>query len=735
MRISIKEILALLLSLFLLSTMPAMAEQNNTLLFDGKLDKWGTDSFQQVAVVGNTLYIERSSGLYSYHIGDEAPKQLMDFTKTDLDGSMLPEDGKVMIPNGSIFSTSDTLYSLDLFRGMLWSFDKSALNFVMEQSFEPITEGEDQQILYEGFCMEGDSIYYIATDPKNANSNLMRLDLANGKTGLVRSGIQMVAPYTTGVLLVSTGSIGLPESLALLDTETGSLEEKLKLSGDFRKLNYDPTTDTVYLCRKGGIYASQAFQTPEMAACIPIARPVADGALLAGGYLTLPYEDGVRIFSTDPKFLSDMPLKVGGQTFDLPMEDFSIANPDVTFSFIDVFPKNNADLVIHMMGEENAADVYSLSLRNYNLDSLYDKGYFADLQDNGIIKSSVSAMYPYIKDALMRDGKVIALPFSIRNNVNSYNPRAFEAVGFTEKDVPKTYGELLDFMITWNDKYAEQYPSMSLFGYDADPKVYKRIVAKSIVQEYAYACQRKGELVKYDTPEMKDLLEKLMDVDFSIIKALTPESTVNDYSTLDDWPKQLFQIWGGASTETGYTDFFTYMPLGLFEGEEPVVLVEIDALLINPYTQNYDTAQKFVEFMAANQSGTLRANLMPGENEPIRDPNLDLDWYEKEISDTEKALKEAKEEDKRNIQDRLDLLQREYDQQKRFEWLSTEKSIAAFRALDSYFMLQIPDTIFSLNTNKDLVDLFYNRFLDGQISVDQLLKELDKKLRMIELED
>jgi ABC-type glycerol-3-phosphate transport system substrate-binding protein len=343
-------------------------------------------------------------------------------------------------------------------------------------------------------------------------------------------------------------------------------------------------------------------------------------------------------------------------------------------------------------------------------------------------------MYPFIKDVLMRDGKIVALPFIAKYNTYNYNPQAFEAAGLSEKDVPQSYDELLDFIIKWGADYAEQYPSMSLFGYDADPKLYKRIVARSIIEDRMYTCLRRGEPVTYDTPEMKALLEKLVAADFSVINALTPESTANDYMTMNDWPKQLFHM-TGASTETSYTDFFSYMPLKLSESEQPVVLAEIQALIINPYTQNYDAAQRFVEFMAVNQSGIIRANLMPEENEPIRDPYFDVKWFEKEISDAEKAWKEAKEEDKRSIQDRLDILRQDYDQQKRYEWLVTEKSIASFRALDPYFMLQIPNPIFSLDANKELVDLFYNRFMDGQITVDQFLKELDQKLRMIELEN
>lgn len=737
MKTSWKGIMALLFALALPVFAPALAAQSSTLLFDGKAEAWGMDYSQQAAAVGDTLYIARSSGLYSYHMGDEAPKQLMDFAKTDFAGSKLPEPGKAMFPIGTLFGTADSLYSLDLSRGMLWYFDKSKSVFVLEQSFEPVTEGVDQQIFYSGFFMEGESVYYITKDAMTTNSNLMRLDLTDGKTSLVRSGIQLAAPYAKGVLLVGIDTMSSFGYLALLDTKTGSIEEKFQLSGDFRMLNYDPATDTVYLWRKGEIYASKAFQPPQTAARIPIARPVADGALLAGGYMAYPYEDGVRIYSTDPKLLTDLPLKVGGQTFELPVGDFSKANPEVTFSFIDAFPETTADLVMHMMGGDSAADVYTLYLQNFNMDSLYEKGYFADLNDNEIIHGTVSAMYPFIRDELMRGGKIIAMPFCIKNRVNAYNPRAFEAVGLTEKDVPKTYGELLDFMKMWGETYAEQYPSMSLFGYGADPKVYKQIVAKSIVEEQLYACRRRGEPVKYDTPEMKELLEKLLSIDFSVINALMPESTANDYATLNDWPKQLFSIWNGAGTQTGYTDFFTYLPLGLNQNEQPVELMEVQALLINPYTQNYDAALKFVEYMAVNLSDTIRTELIPGENEPVRISGIEstLKWLEEEISRTEKALKEAKEEDKRNLQDRLDSLMKEYDQQKRFEWLISKESIASYRALEPYFMLQKPNPIFSPNTNDDIVDLFYNRFMDGQISAGQFLKELDQKLRMIEMEN
>lgn len=733
MKTLFKGTLALLFTLVLMTAVPVKAEQTNIFLFDGKLAQWGMDSFQQVAAVGDTLYTARSTGLYAYRVGDEAPKQLMDLSKTDFTGATLPESGS-RLSIGMLFAGGGTLYSLDLPGGTLWHFDQGAAAFVMESSFEPVTASEYEQYLYSGFCMEGGMIYYIASDAETGISNLLCLDLAAGKTGLVRSGIQLVVPYSPGVLLVGIDAMSPLGSLALLDAKTGSIEEKLQLSGDFRKLNYDPATDTVYLWRKGEVYASHAFSKPETAARIPILRPVSDGALLSGGYLAFPYDDGVRVFSTDPKALTGLPLKIAGQTYDLPVEDFNTANPDVTFSFLDVYPETTMDLVMHMMGGDSAADIYALYLSGYNLNALYEKGYFADLADSGLIQSTVNATYPFIKDTLLHDGQIVAMPFSACNYIYSYNPRAFEAVGISEKEVPQTYDELLDFMEKWGMEYAEQYPSMGLIGHDLDTKLYKRIVAQTVIEDRMYTCLRRGESVTYDTPQMEALLEKLMAADFSVINALSPEPTSNG-DTIDDQTNQLFHLSNGASTQAGYTDVFSCMPLSLFEGEPPVVLVDIQVLIINPYTRNYDAALKFVEYMAGNMFDITRHDLMPGENDPVRDPNFRPESFEKEISDAEKALKEAKEEDKRNIQDRLDFLHTEYDQRKRNEWLISKESIASYRALDPYFMLQKPNPMFGMGSNDDITDLFYNRFLDGQISVDQFLKELDRKLRMIELEN
>ena len=582
--------------------------------------------------------------------------------------------------------------------------------------------------------MDGGAIYYIARDPVTGGSNLMAMDTTSGKGRLIRSDILQIAPYEPGVLLAGVGSMGRMKSLSLLDMNTGRLEEKLELTAEYNGFAYDLATDTAYLWRKGEIHLSHSFAPPESAARMPILREVSDGALLPGGRLAIPYQDGIRIFSTDPAGLTAVPLKILGHTWELPVEAFSSANPDITFEFIDTYPESTMDLTMHMGSGSSAADVYVLSSSMYNLDALYEKGYFADLKDSEVIRETLDAMYPYVKDSLARDGQIIALPYKSTYYVYTYSPQAFEDVGLTEADVPTTYGELLDFIGRWAEDYAEEYPSMSLFGQDADIRVYRQIVTQSILEDRIYDCLRKGEPVTYDTPPMRALLEQLTNTDFSVINALSPAPTSDDENIADERPSNLFQTSVGVGAQAGNIRLFSYMPLALFEDTQPVVLADTQMLLINPYTQNYDTAKAFLEFGASNLAGEARIELMPEENEPLRDPGFNVSQMENSIKMMKERLEKADEADK-IVQETLNILQWEYDNRELFEWLVSSKSIAALRSLDPYFMLQISNPMLGMGANEEISNLIYNRLLDGQISVEQFVRELDQKLRMIELED
>jgi len=732
-----KDTLVILILTLLLFALGAAAEGKDIILFDVAAGHWQNDDTQKVVSIKGTLYIARVDGLYSWNMGDEA-RQLMDFTKVGIDGSPIEGQTGMLSPISELMSDGTALYALDGKMEGLWRFDDAADIFVKEASFifeEAFLEGGGSSYLYSNFLMEGGNVYYTVLDTMTGSGSLIRVDVKSGKAERLKTGIYMAVPYYPGKLIVANGPHGWPDSVSVLDLATGSLMYKMDISNDARQIYYEIGSDMLYIVRKGAIYTSVAFGETRLAARIPVISPLPGGTHLNGGYAALAYEDGIRVYTCDPAAVTGETLTFVGPTFELPMEDYSVLHPDVTFAFSDFYPMNTAELVTHMMSGDGAADIYSIKIGVYSLDALYERGYFAGLQSSQTIVNTISAMYPFVKEQLMRDGKVIVMPFYNNFITHQYNPKAFEEIGLHGADVPKTYEELLDFITLWGEKYREKYSTMSLFGQNVDIKLYKRIVAQTILEDRMYACIRSGQPVTYDTAEMQALLAKLTATDFSVVNALASDSSYEEYADLDHPPRQLFYIWGTACAQTNYTDFFSYMPLRLNTAVDPVVVSDMEVLLVNPYSLHFDQALAFVEYVASNLDTRMRVDLMPGENEPVRYPGFDVAWYYTSIKETEVAIAAAKEEDKRTLSDRLDVLKKELENELRFEWLVTAQSVAEFRALDPYFMLRRPNPLTGIGYSQEITDLFYNRFLQGQISAEQFLKELDQKMLMIEREN
>ena len=730
-------LLAALMLFTLVLAFGAAAEGTDLTLFDTADGKWRTDYTQNIAAVGGTLYIARMDGLYAWNMGEE-PRQVMDFSKISLDGAAADGQADAFMPISYLMSADGALYALDGKMEGLWRFDEGANAFTREAVFdadEVLFEKEEGGYIYSDFLLDRGDVYYTAVNTMSGNSSLVRLSTNSGKAEVVKNGICLATAFTAGNLLVAEGIMGWPESLSVLELDTGRLSKKLDISGDVKNVYYEAGTDTLYMVRKGAIYASVSFGEPKVAARIPVITPLSDGAQLSGGYVALAYEDGIRICKCDPEAVVDAPLSFVGQTYDLPIEDYSKQHPGAAFAFGDFFPMNTMELVAHMMSGEGSADIYVLNAGDYNLDALFEKGYYAGLEGSAAVRDTVDAMYPFIRDQVKRDGKIIALPFFSYYTLNTYNPKAFEEVGLQAADVPTTYEELLDFITLWGAEYREEFSTMSLFGQMVDTKLYRRLIAQQILEDRKYDCIRLGQPVTYDTPEMRALLNKLVATDFETLNALAPDASYNEYADLDHPPRQLLAVMQTASTQKAYTDFFCYMPLRLNKNKEPIIVCNPQVLIVNPYSRNFEAALAFAEYVAGNLSNMQRTDMMPGENEPMRNPYYDVATITQTISKLEEIIKTAKEEEKRSYQDQLDMWQQQLKENQRFEWLSTAESIAAFRGLDPYFMFKRSNPMTGMSSKKEVSDLFNNRFLQGQITVEQFLKEMDQKLRMIERED
>lgn len=181
-------------------------------------------------------------------------------------------------------------------------------------------------------------------------------------------------------------------------------------------------------------------------------------------------------------------------------------------------------------------------------------------------------------------------------------------------------------------------------------------------------------------------------------------------------------------------DYYSFLPLTLTD-ETPLYLpMQVDVMFINPRSQHLEAAIQYMELYMESLDTIELAMMCPDMNEPIENPYYEenLAEYQESIDSVLKALETCKEEDRQAYQDSLENLQTYMEKYKeRQRYLADEESIAAYRAVDSQFFVLKPNIFYG---DDDSLSQLFIRYMDGQISLEQLIQEGDAKLRLMQNE-
>jgi len=153
----------------------------------------------------------------------------------------------------------------------------------------------------------------------------------------------------------------------------------------------------------------------------------------------------------------------------------------------------------------------------------------------------------------------------------------------------------------------------------------------------------------------------------------------------------------------------------------------------NPNSPNKDLAITYLEFMAQNRHQAEKVALMPEEN-----TTLESEYYQenkKSIEDTiarvQRALESAPEESKENYKDQLEWLNLELEDIEEQRFAISEEDIADYRAIAPHL------TVMTTNVFSESEDIqsITKRYLDGQMSAEQFIREFDRIVTMMLMEN
>lgn len=716
----------------------------------------GDDMYvNRILAIGDTLYLDNYSSLLTFRAGEAQTKEYnwnRDFSAYDQessysgDSTLLERDGELWSLDQLMdYEQSSRIAKTLLSRVVLGEDGTASLADTQElewpaELIERYDSNEYPKTLRSA-CIRGNTLYAVTYDQM-----LYGLDLESGQVENVNvDSVDLFVPYTNGTFLLagydySAGNV----ALTVFDPASGSAQPLVTTQmGVVEGLAADPQSGAVYGLKDGGICPLDltSGELGDSLTDMPLSSSNdSNGWILSGQYYALCCEGGVVVRNLQPESRPERSLRIydGAWTDSLTDAyfDFTNTHSDVAVS-ISRNGSSNVNLIEDMMNRNGDIDIFVLQTSMSEYDALFERGFLAEL-DSEKLNKRMENVYPAVKERLTRDGKLVALPVNCYYWPMTINIRALEKLGLSAEDVPTNWSDFLDFLIDTLPKYMTADCGVQLLWDGITVESVRSQICDLIFTDYQNYANTMMDVPSYDTPILKELLEKLNRVDFEALGV--PKGEEDDsaggvmvYSVSGD-DSTLLNIGNGASFGN-FSDKYNLPIVMSLSADTPAIMsLEVYVAVINPFSDEAALAQEFLECLADQLPETLMYNLDPTLNEPVlRKDSGDYTKYAQEnYDDVKKRYDEADAVDKQALEEELKSAEEWLENAEEYKWLVSQSQIDWFRANDDNVVCQPVNWLYRDSTG-EAYELM-QQYMNGQIDVSQFLKGIDKKVRMMMME-
>ena len=751
-----KKWISVLLALCLLAVSGAgalAAPGDAVLVYEGM--EGFDEQVQSMAYADGTLYILGYNSLYTYVDGALTQWQLdtstVEATEEDdvyfnLNPSAIVTDGGEIrllgMERGYDMEAEESLvrggglYSISLEEAD--GIKTARVELATELDFEAMIEDSGDEYAWMNLSMPFVQDGMLVGTTYGVN-NIFWFDLEDGSYhSFGNEYLGLLAPYKEGRVLALQADYNAAEprvELCALELESEGVEVLCEMPMDGYSapsmLYYDAQADLLYYVSNGELWRMPLTDpaAAESVADMPLSYSGQTQPVLTedGYFIAADYETVVRR-NTDPSQRAQTRIVVQdayADAVDRAYYAFTGANPDVEV----VKKTSDEDLIQAMMSQSASMDIYVLDMSGAEFATLLDRGYAVELGGSEKIASLVGQMYPAIAEAASRDGMVYALPLEIYSRTTmGYDMEAFQRLGLSEEDVPTTWDELLDLLIALPD-YMANDEDVSMFEPYVTQEDARESLFSMILDNYLLYIDQPDQEFTLDTPLLRGLLEKLETVDFEALGLISRDEAGTSFSWSAEPGDFMFSM--TASIDVYNYDNFTPMLLGFEEGVPGMMSVQVNAALVNPFSQNVETAIAFLETVADNLDEIFRIQTMPSENTPVRSPYYEenMESYEEQLAYLRESLESAEDEETRatyeqNIAEMEGYMQ-EYEEED--SWEVSAASIDHYRGYAENMV--VPS-----NMNDAEFYELRMQYVDGLIGMDEMISKIDQRLTMMRME-
>ena len=769
-----KKILSILLALALmLGAAFALAEGNVTIAVQGMNNF--KDYIQSMIVYGDKLLLSSWDALYTW---DNATRKLTEVEGYgELESTLIGDDenpgvlslndGDYAYLDGNLYIVSDKLYRM----ATITDSDGNASNQLVELLIADdgalslgevidlgdalcVTESyDDQTYTYtrdlNNPCSFGNTLYALSYGDE---LELLALNLEDETVETltldVDGDVQSIAPYTEGKLLMIVNNYDvdpITTTLWIYDVENEEVTELGALpTADYdtpNGISYDEARGKLYYVLSGSVWrmdvSEDGLGEPEEFGDMPLTYASGNGVVYGDLYVLASYDAVVGRDVTLDK-LPAQRLRVANGSYEDAISKayytFTDKHPEYMVSITNSLDEDN--LLQSMMNRDSTVDIYTLSSTSSAFAALMNRGFMAELESNATLSDTVNAMYGYLKDYVMKDGHIYALPMSGYVDIMNINTKLLtEKLGY---EAPTSWIGLFNILadISTNRKL-EETPEVMIVdqGYPKDE--FRSQLFFAMLNDYFTWLDAGEENLTRGTQALLDLCAAYEAIDWDNLGLREEDdsedggSIMADYSydnVLLEWSSLSLYNYAGSSENQAKP-----VALAIVEGEKPLLGQNVTFAFVNPFSEHKDEAIEYLADAWAMEAQGNRIMFSPGMNEPVLNEYYEenLKSINSSIADLQKTLdKTENEEARESLQNDLDSMKQwreDYEKSGKYE-ISPEQ-IANYRAFGENMTVQ-QSLIWNTNEGSTQVQ----QYLDGAMNAQQLAAALEKTLQMHKLE-
>lgn len=688
------------------------------------------------------LYFLSSTGLYSWDVGMGEPVKLIDLSLSQRNVLMIePPDStaeKALWEKGmsALFTDGMTLYGLHPYTGQVFKWEDEGFSSIIripEDQFYYTDQGKSNpKEIKSVFFAEG-KLYLVLSSFTAESGDIRELfawDLYAPAMDLLNApGIEAAFPGPERELLVQvvekkTLNNGDTPMLTLwrYDLASQTFIQKMwdEVEEDAAGIVWRKEDQALYFTSNGGkVKKVLLCGKTQVKAYLPLAFAGSDDQAFITDDGAYVYIGMGSLFIRNISFEGEKQqrsITVMGLMDSSSAIAFSAKHPDITL----VIESTGADFLTiqqSMVSGDANIDLYIVnSARSYK--DVRDKGYAAPMNSNAFLLSQAKQFYPAVQGALFEGDNLLAFPLNLMPDTWTLNRTVWDRLGLGE--YPATFEALFKVLEIWDKTYAKDQPDYTFletyegfFGYVA-----------LIVKQYLLHHEAYDSPVSFDDPAFREAVQAAFNY-----RATLENQNEGWNSIIMTYPQYL---------GVGYNDsneVVTIPPPALTADSPRMVKASMDLFILNPLSTRPQDALEFVAFYAQEMNATTKYALNASLNMPLRPENFEKEQQElkERIAMLELMLKDAAPEDKNDVQALIDQEKNRYEMREKDNWLVSKESIDIYRELANNLVVPLC-SIFANDRGSlgdEVIEQVIRRFADGQLTVDQFIRELDKKAQMV----